>query len=217
MPTNYAQHAFGEGSAVGLQLYSITVTNPWYGDSGGNISRAPTPQVGFLSGIVAAKGKPSGETVTKMDPGHWTTTGRAVLALDQGVCTDCAAAAAFAYTRRESHQRVEIISIGTHAFVIVGRASGSAIGDPANWGTDAFLIDIWFANQFPPGRYAPIAWLSDHRHPIVQMIHAAANKLRVEGQLQAERDHGTVFSVPQGVSQAQHLRNECGDQGAAAG
>ncbi len=43
-----------------------------------------------------------------------------------------------------------------HAFVVIGRASGSTPGTISTWGADAFIVDQWYARQrvTAPGKYA---------------------------------------------------------------
>lgn len=67
-----------------------------------------------------------------------------------GQCDHCACAVATALREsaafRASGARLEIVGTGTHAFVVVGRQPGALTNIHA-WGVDAFVVDIWNANQ----------------------------------------------------------------------
>ncbi|MDO8768407.1 MAG: hypothetical protein Q7K57_06860 [Burkholderiaceae bacterium] len=195
MPSNAALGALMTAKSHGDRLWYITVTNPWYvDDPEGNYMKASldTKKSSFtsvLSGIVAVgKGTAKLGRTTLLSVDEWIKTGRNTMQEGQGVCTDCAAAAALAFLSADkSGLRVEILSVSTHAFVVVGRAGGEeTVKTPGEWGEDAFVLDIWFANQFGFGRHAPCAWMTNRSHPVADWIHGAAEKLRVEVELRQQ-------------------------------
>lgn len=195
MPSNAALGALMTAKIHGDRLWRIKVTNPWYlDDVGGNYEKASldTKKSSFasvLSGIVAVgNGTAKLGRTTLLSAEEWIKTGRNTIMAGQGVCTDCAAAASVAFLGADrSGLRVEMLSVGTHAFVIAGRAGGAeTVKMPNAWGEDAFVLDIWYANQFTPGQHAPCAWMTNRTHPVVDWIHESAENLRVEVELRTQ-------------------------------
>lgn len=70
---------------------------------------------------------------------------------DIGRCDECgrAAVAISIRTARQMGVSTAIELVGTpgHQFVIIGRRLNSNLKNVASWGDDAFVIDIWYANQ----------------------------------------------------------------------
>lgn len=192
MPSELATLAHRKALSIGASLWRITVTNPWYtNDPHGNYEAQLPGLGGLLAGIKSTGGKSGlmgvGRTVA-LPVESWIETGRTTMNRGKGVCTDCAALAALMLRSNESDARIEIVSVGTHAFVICGRTGGDDnIKDPGSWGNDAFVLDIWYANQFQRGLVEPAAWMSDRMHPVVDWIFKSAPKLRVEVEYPAGR------------------------------
>lgn len=198
---------------VAGELYFITVTDPWYKIEGGNweaptASNQGMARGGLFDGIKALKvgkdGSSSGiglrsvgsvpievskkqRHATKLGREEWIKRGKDVVSARKGVCTDCAAAAAqLMLTKLDLHDRearVEIVSTGTHAFVILDREGD--IHAPDAWGADACLIDVWMQNQYPEGQVNGAARMSDSRHPVVSFIQGNAGRLSVEVELRS--------------------------------
>ena len=100
-----------------------------------------------------------------------------------GICTDCAAAAALEVCRSidnfDFEFRVEIISTGRHAMVLVGR-EGNNIRSMETWGQDAFVIDVWYQNQFAKDRVAGAFWATDEHHPVADYLRNQQANLRID-------------------------------------
>jgi hypothetical protein len=128
--------------------------------------------------------------VATMPPEKWIELGNRTIAIKKGVCTDCAAAAAVSFLDgdKQSGLLVEIMASGTHAFVVVGRAGGEAtVNDPARWGDDAFVIDIWIRNQAPKDMSSAVTWMSAEvgSGGASDFIRNSASRLRVEATLRS--------------------------------
>jgi hypothetical protein len=191
MPSEAATKALRSAWSVGGALWRITITNPWYfEDPEGNREQQRPALGGVLAGIKSAGGMSGlagrGKTVA-LPLSSWIETGRSTLHRGKGVCTDCAAAAALALRSKEPKARIEIMSVATHAFVVCGREGGEeTIKTPGEWGEDAFVLDIWLANQYKKGKVDPAAWMSDRTQKIVNWIFEDAPKLRVETEFPAD-------------------------------
>jgi hypothetical protein len=194
MPSGQATALYQGAKNIAANLYCITITDAWYQKGGGNIETASESSqshsmMGVLAGIKGVGGYRKGllkGSVLKSSPEEWIRQGRRTLGFRKGICTDCAAAAAVELIRfidsSDYEAKVEIISSGTHAFVIVNREG--ALDDPDNWGDDAFGIDIWMQNQFPKGKVKGAFWVAKS-HSVSQFIRDNARRLRVEATLRS--------------------------------
>ena len=94
---------------------------------------------------------------------------------------DCAATVANlmlqAVNKSIYKSRIEILTINQHAFVVVNRKA--ALISPEHWGENAFIIDLWFSNQFPKFQQKAVFWANDYTHPIQYLIRTNAIRLRV--------------------------------------
>lgn len=200
MPSLGGDFAHLLGERVADELYFITVTDPWYKVPGGNWEEPELAnQVHSMGGIFAgiknfrgglrstvagSGGRPGGARfVGRMDRQAWLDVGRNVIAARKGVCTDCAAAAAYRLNQEidnngDTECRIEIISTGTHAFVVINREGDLA--SPHLWGEDACLLDVWFQNQSPKGDQAGCVWMTETTHGVVQFIRDNAFRLAVD-------------------------------------
>ena len=190
MKSDAAIYLFQQARAVACNLRGITVTDPWYFE-GGNITKAGSivehrhTMQAVLQGIREAGGQcPSllgGGHITQSREG-WVRQGERTLTLGKGVCTDCAAAAAVRFLKVANASkylaRVEILSTGWHAFVLVNRQGSLKACE--RWGEGAFVLDIWYQNQFPMNQVSGAFWVSDHTHPTMKNIVDARHCLRVE-------------------------------------
>jgi hypothetical protein len=205
MPSKSAHELFQIATNVATALYRITITDPWYKTPGGNwkepdlanqsssmgglfaaIKARQTDGTGSqTSGLRSASSAPIGRQVISMPSAEWLRQGSRAIMAGHGICTDCAAAAAYAFAdKADAYEfRMEIISTGSHAFLIVNRDDGSAVNQPANWGGDAFGIDVWMQNQFPPGQVDGAFWVSDQGHDVARFIVANAARLNVDAAL----------------------------------
>lgn len=81
-----------------------------------------------------------------------------------GICTTFAYAAAHVLTggvRNPDGARVEVVAaargMGTHVFVVVGRAAGSRLEDRGTWGGDAVIVDLWLGSLEHRWAYSPVS------------------------------------------------------------
>jgi hypothetical protein len=81
-----------------------------------------------------------------------------------GICTTFAYAAAHVLTggvRNPGGVRVEVVAaargMGTHVFVVVGRAVGSDLGDRSTWGGEAVIVDLWLGSLKQQWAYHPVS------------------------------------------------------------
>jgi hypothetical protein len=193
MPSESALHLFERSQEIAAELYRITVTDPWY-QKGGNIEVASVESQthsmsSVLAGIKGIGPRDAGVSVTALggraitqSRDSWILQGRRTLASGKGICTDCAAAAAVEFlTLVEStdfEAKVEIISSTTHAFVVVNR--NGDVRTPVAWGDDAFVLDVWYQNQFPKDAVKGAFWANSHDHPVATFIRQNAYRLRVD-------------------------------------
>lgn len=202
MPSQGAAELFVAATQVADDLYYITVTDPWHkSDKGGNWED-PQPDnqrmsggglFGAISGFDKSKLNKMDKSVdltvrahtrvtSKMDRAGWLKHGVTVMANRKGVCTDCAAAVAYELNRRtnltECEASIEVISTGTHAFVVVNREGD--VKQPNRWGEDCFVVDVWMQNQFTKGSQAACAWIGDDRNGSVAFIKDCAGRLQVD-------------------------------------
>lgn len=179
---------YSAAQRIAEKLYEITITDAWY-QEGGNIETASQASqkhsmAAVLAGIKATGGHVQAKKgIIRQGVESWLDQGRRTLSFRKGICTDCAAAATvrfleFLYSTPYA-ARVEIISTTTHAFVVVNKRRGH-LHNPRAWGSDAFIIDIWYQNQFPRGHANTVCWANDFTNPIIKFIQANAWRLRVE-------------------------------------
>lgn len=68
-------------------------------------------------------------------------------------CGNCGeqSAVAFVYLKQRGYRPLDwmCISNGDHAFVVIGRASGSKESQPASWGEAAVVCDPWYKTAYP--------------------------------------------------------------------
>lgn len=115
----------------------------------------------------------------------WLAQGRRTIAAGEGVCTDLAAAAVIlndCVNRTSYEASIEIVSSGTHAFVITNRAG--EVRDVNSWGNETLVTDLWYANQFTQHSVVPIFWFQGPEpHYMRDFIVDNESRLRVDANI----------------------------------